>query len=310
MATYNQLPVYKATYDLLLYVYQTGKDVQRDYRYTLGETLKRDLITILTLIYRANANRQKVEIIVEAREKLVAVKLQLRLLHDLKQLSLKNYANASLMTESISKQLSAWQKSYEGRIRAYYDARKHKRNTRSQLEFEFNLEENLVKLYEELRDRTYKVGRSVCFITGNSVKREVFAAHFRDRVVHHLLYNYTAPIFERTFIADSYSCRKGMGTLYGVQRFEHHLRACSDNWKRSCYVLKLDIRGYFMHIVRQKLYDQVMGTLWRHAGRKNSMGRYWADALDYSLLEYLMREIIFNDPTFDCEMRGTSKDWE
>ena len=106
MATYNQLPVYKATYDLLLYVYQTGKDVQRDYRYTLGETLKRDLITILTLIYRANANRQKVEIIVEAREKLVAVKLQLRL---------KNYANASLMTESISKQLSAWQKSYEGR---------------------------------------------------------------------------------------------------------------------------------------------------------------------------------------------------
>lgn len=77
-------------------------------------------------------------------------------------------------------------------FRAYYDARKHKRNTHSQLEFEFNLEENLVKLYEELRDRTYKVGRSVCFITGNSVKREVFAAHFRDRVVHHLLYNYTA----------------------------------------------------------------------------------------------------------------------
>lgn len=71
---------------------------------------------------------------------------------------------------------------------------RHKRNTHSQLEFEFNLEENLVKLYEELRDHTYKVGRSVCFITGTSVKREVFAAHFRDRVVHHLLYNYTAPI--------------------------------------------------------------------------------------------------------------------
>lgn len=101
-------------------------------------------------------------------------------------------------------------------FRAYYDARKNKRNTRSQLDFEFNLEENLVRLYEELRNHTYKVGKSVCFITGSTVKREVFAAHFRDRVVHHLLYNYTAPIFERTFIADSYSCRKGMGTLYGV----------------------------------------------------------------------------------------------
>ena len=166
---------------------------------------------------------------------------------------------------------------------------RHKRNTHSQLEFEFNLEENLVKLYEELRDHTYKVGRSVCFITGTSVKREVFAAHFRDRVVHHLLYNYTAPIFECTFIADSYSCREGMGTLYGVRRFEHHLRSCSNNWTRTCYVLKLDIRGYFMHIVRQKLYNQVMETLRRYAGRKNSRGQYWADALDYSLLEYLMR---------------------
>lgn len=115
MATYNQLPVYKATYDSLLYVYQIGKDVQRDYRYTLGETLKKDLIAILILIYRANSARQKVETILEAREKLVAVRLQLRLLRDLKQLSLKNYANAALMTESISKQLSAWQKSYEGR---------------------------------------------------------------------------------------------------------------------------------------------------------------------------------------------------
>ncbi|MCD8184875.1 MAG: RNA-directed DNA polymerase [Bacteroides sp.] len=101
-----------------------------------------------------------------------------------------------------------------------------------------------------------------------------------------------------------------MGTLYGVQRFEHHLRACSDNWKRTCYVLKLDIRGYFMHIVRQKLYDLVMDTLQRYARRKDDSGRYWEDVLDYDLLEYLMREIIFNDPTFNCEVRGSTKDWE
>lgn len=115
MATYNQLPVYKATYDLLLFVYQIGQNVQRDYRYTLGETMKKDLIEVLVLIYRANSSRQKGEVISEAREKLVAVKLQLRLLNDLKQISLKAYADASLMTESISKQLAAWQKSYEGR---------------------------------------------------------------------------------------------------------------------------------------------------------------------------------------------------
>ncbi|WP_300704613.1 RNA-directed DNA polymerase [Bacteroides sp.] len=195
-------------------------------------------------------------------------------------------------------------------FQAYYDARKHKRNTRSQLEFEFNLEENLIQLYQELRDRTYKVGRSVCFISGKAVKREVFAAHFRDRVVHHLLFNYTAPIFESTFISDSYSCRKGMGTLYGVERFEHHLRSCSDNWRKPCYVLKMDIRGYFMHINRQKLYEMVMETLKHYAYRKARDGKCWMELLDYDLLKYLMQEIIYNDPTLGCEMRGTSKDWD
>ena len=115
MATYNQLPVYKAAYDLLLYLYQIGQNVQRDYRYTLSETMKKDLVEVLVLIYRANNAQQKIEIIAEAREKLVTVKLQLRLLHDLKQISLNAYANTSVMVETVSKQLAAWQKSYEGK---------------------------------------------------------------------------------------------------------------------------------------------------------------------------------------------------
>ena len=111
MANYNQFPVYNSTYDLLLYLYQVGQNMQRDYRYTLGESMKKDLVEVLVLIYRANASRQKAEIIGEARERLVTVKLRLRLLHDLKQISLKAYANTSVMAESISKQLAAWQKS-------------------------------------------------------------------------------------------------------------------------------------------------------------------------------------------------------
>lgn len=195
-------------------------------------------------------------------------------------------------------------------FRAYYDARKHKRNTRSQLDFEFNLEENLVRLYDELSNRTYRVGTSVCFITNVPVKREVFAAHFRDRVIHHLVYNYLSPLFERVFITDSYSCRVGKGTLYGIERCEHHLRSCSDNWKRTCYVLKLDIRGYFMHINRAKLYGQIMELLEKYACRRNPEGKCWKDVLDYDLLEYLIREIVFNDPTLNCEMRGSRKEWE
>jgi len=115
MAKYNQLPVYKATYDLLLYFYDEGRNMQRDYRYTLGETTKKELVEILVLIYRASEAQQKGSVIMEAREKMVVVKLHLRLLHDLKQISLKVYADASMMTDSISKQLAAWQKSCDGR---------------------------------------------------------------------------------------------------------------------------------------------------------------------------------------------------
>lgn len=194
-------------------------------------------------------------------------------------------------------------------FRAYYDARQHKRNTRSQLRFELNLERNLIALYHEIGQRRYKVGRSMCFITNIPVKREVFAADFRDRVVHHLLFNYIAPLFERTFIEDSYSCRYGKGTLFGIERLEHHIRSCSDNFRCRCYLLKLDIRGYFMNIDRQRLYDMVIATLDRFADRKTGRGGTWAEELDYGLVKYLVAEIIFNDPTRNCYINGRRDDW-
>lgn len=111
MANYDNLPVYKSAYDLLLYVFQIGHNMQRDYRYTLGETLKKELVGILVLIYKANMVTGKSDIIAEARERIVVVKLHLRLLCDLKQISMKGYANGAQMAESVSKQLAAWQKS-------------------------------------------------------------------------------------------------------------------------------------------------------------------------------------------------------
>ena len=74
---------------------------------------------------------------------------------------------------------------------AYYDARRHKRNKPYQQRFEANLESNLEQLCDELYLRTYKPLPSECFIITDPKKREVFAAHFRDRIVHHLYFNYT-----------------------------------------------------------------------------------------------------------------------
>ena len=92
---------------------------------------------------------------------------------------------------------------------AYYDARQHRRGTASQLAFELDLEENIVTLWRELNDRTYIVGTSIFFTINDTVAREVFAAEFRDRVVHHVLYNRIAPFFFGYYrrIRDSFTYR-------------------------------------------------------------------------------------------------------
>lgn len=185
---------------------------------------------------------------------------------------------------------------------AYYCARKNKRNTSSQIRFERNLSDNLIRLYEDVVTGKYRVGRSMCFVIRDPVLREVFAASFRDRIVHHLLYNWLMPIFEPTFIYDSYSCRVGKGTLFGIKRLEHHIRSCSDNYTKQCYILKLDIEGYFMNISRQKLYDLVVARLQKYASSHHL-------SFDLSLALRLLSQIIFNDPVKGCYRKGNIKDW-
>ena len=82
-------------------------------------------------------------------------------------------------------------------------------------------------------------------------KKRVFCAAFRDRIVHHLYFRYTHQLFERTFIADSYSASKVAAPM--DQRIRQHIREASLNWQEPAYAMSLDIRGYFMHINREKL---------------------------------------------------------
>ena len=133
-------------------------------------------------------------------------------------------------------------------FKAYYSTRSNKRGTRSAITFEMNYEKNLLQLGREIAAGTYAIGRSICFICFKPLQREIFAADFRDRIIHHLIYNYINPIFERSFLNDSYSCRVGKGTSYGIKRLDYFIRSCSRNYTRDCYILKLDIKGYFMSI--------------------------------------------------------------
>ena len=91
----------------------------------------------------------------------------------------------------------------------------------------------------------------------------------------------------------------GKGTLFGIERLEHHIRSVSQNYTRSCYVLKLDILGYFMSICRARLYEIVTEGIRGHAG----------DAL-YPYMVDLLGKVIFNDPVKGCRFKGNQSDWD
>jgi len=194
---------------------------------------------------------------------------------------------------------------------AYYDARKHKALRSYVRHWEANLKENMELLCDDLLNRTYRPLPSKCFIVDYPKKREIFAAIFRDRIVHHLYFKYTQELFGRTFIQDSYSCIKGRGTHYGIQRVTDFCRRESRNWQRPCYAMHLDIRGYFMHIVRQKLLDISVGTLKKMSTHRISKDSptTWQDVLDIDFLIWLTEIIVMLDPTKNCIIVGELSDW-
>jgi hypothetical protein len=194
---------------------------------------------------------------------------------------------------------------------AYLDARRNKRNKPYQTAFEKDVDKNLHILADELFERTYRPQPPKCFIIEDPKKREIFAADFRDRIVHHLYYNYTHELYERTFIADSYSCIKGRGTHYGISRLESHIRKESLNYTEKVYILKMDISGYFMSINRQKLFEIVESRLEKMRFRRihKDDTETWNDVLDFDFLSYLNRIIILPDPTENCRIIGKKSDW-
>lgn len=111
MAIYDNLPVYKASYDLLVELFRLTKNFSREWKFTVGEEIKKETIEMIINIYRANSKMEKDEKIQKARENVETIRLLLRLLKDLKQVSLERFINLNEKIESVSKQLTGWQKS-------------------------------------------------------------------------------------------------------------------------------------------------------------------------------------------------------
>ena len=203
---------------------------------------------------------------------------------------------------------------------AFASAAKHKGKMSYVVRFRASLKMNLACMALVLILRLYKPLPSKCFIVTEPKQREVFAAQFPDRVVHHLYFNMTHLLYEATFIRDSYSCIEGRGTLDGILRLSDHIRRCSQNYTRECYILKLDIRGYFMHINRRRLLQICLSTLDRmqhHRITKEaaesfgvSPSKRWKDVLDMDFMRWLTEVIVMLDPKTSCERAMPISAWD
>ncbi len=151
-----------------------------------------------------------------------------------------------------------------------------KRTTVDVQDFEFHLEDNIFHLHQELKNKTYVHASYQRFQIFDPKHRIIHKAKVRDRIVHHAIYRILAPVFESSFIYDSYSCRIGKGTHAAVDRLEGFVRKVSENYTSSCWALKCDIRKFFDSInhsvlerlIRNKINDP--DTLWLVEGISRS----------------------------------------
>jgi len=111
MGLYDELPVYKASYDLLIEIFKFVRNFSKEFKYTIGENLKTEGIELIKLIYQANASRDKVESIRQAREKIEMLRLYLRLMKDMRQINIPKFVFINEKIEVVSRQLIGWQKS-------------------------------------------------------------------------------------------------------------------------------------------------------------------------------------------------------
>lgn len=170
--------------------------------------------------------------------------------------------------------------------RAYLECRRNKRNTHNALKFELKAEENILRLENELKNRSYHPSRSVLFTANKPKLREIFAADFCDRIVHHLLIRRLEDIWEPIFIHDSYACRKGKGTHKAVLRLQKFLRQATQNGKVRAYYLQLDIKDFFTSIDKELLFTIIR------------------DKISDPDILWLTERILFWDPTDSYIVKG------
>lgn len=138
--------------------------------------------------------------------------------------------------------------SLENLLEAWKEFVRGKRNKKDVQKFSSCLMDNIILLHNDLFHHTYNHGGYQAFKINDPKPRDIHKATVKDRLLHHAIYRKLYPFFDKTFIADSYSCRIDKGTHKSLARFLHFSRKVSKNNAKTCWILKCDIKKFFANI--------------------------------------------------------------
>ena len=187
-------------------------------------------------------------------------------------------------------------------IEAYKDCLRGKMSSKEAVEYMQIAEEDLVCLAKEIWTDTYKPSISTCFLVKYPKLREVFAANFRDRIVHHWICLRLNPLFEERFQSQgnvSHNCRKGFGTRSAVKSAEYGMSKVSSNYRKPTWVFRGDLVSFFNSIDKQLLHDKL---------RKFTKLKYNGDFK--SILVRLACIIVMHSPEENCLFNSDPRLWE
>ena len=187
---------------------------------------------------------------------------------------------------------------FEGVIEAYYECRKKKRSSSNEQLFEINMPRRIYLLWQELITGKYEIGKSIAFIVNKPVKREVFAATFRDRIVHHWIVIRLNPELEKYLPRECMSNRKGKGTSAAIRKVYSDIKVCSENFTKECWIWKFDIQGMFMSIDKRLLNKRLQAFI------DNKYNKPDKDAL-----KWLVFKVVMHCPQNNCRFRSSQKEW-
>ena len=189
-----------------------------------------------------------------------------------------------------------------GWLDAFHDCCENKLSSYECCAYRMHYETDLWMLIYEVYTRTYQPGKSTCFVVTRPKLREVFAAAFRDRIVHHWICLRLNPLFEAHFNAQgnvSHNCRKGYGTSSAVAAFTEDVRAVTMDYTRKAWVGKFDIKAFFMSIDPALLWNLLQPFI-----EKNYNGS------DKDTLLYLTEVVILNRPQENCVKKSPEELYE